>query len=275
MQRVTGWQPDYLERILSRCELAALMGMGLRSHFATTWEVRDEPQNAEFLSFRLSIRPYSSILPQRLGSKAVLLRKRVMARYEKQGNKPDGWHDTQKGIETASVVPIERIQNRILLIRRRKVILDHDLADLYGVSTGRLNEQVKRNIERFPSDFAFRLSEEEFKGLISQFAISNVGRGGRRKLPYAFTEHGAIMAASVLNSPQAVQVSVFVVRAFVQLRRMLAPYKELMARLDRLEQAVGTHDEQIIAIVEAIRLLMPPEEESPKEPFGFRRAKKN
>jgi len=138
-----------------------------------------------------------------------------------------------------------------------------------------LNEQVKRNIERFPADFAFRLSRQEFDGLMSQFATSNVGRGGRRKLPYAFTEHGAIMAASVLNSRQAVQTSVFVVRAFVHLRRTLAPYKELMARLEHLEKTVGTHDEQIKAIVDAIRLLMPPPEEPPKEPFGFRRAKKS
>ncbi len=138
-----------------------------------------------------------------------------------------------------------------------------------------MNEQVKRNIERFPADFAFRLSRQEFGGLMSQFATSNVGRGGRRKLPYAFTEHGAIMAASVLNSKQAVQISVFVVRAFVHLRQMLVPYKELMARLERLEEAVGTHDGQITAIVDAIRRLMPPPEEPPKEPFGFRRTRKD
>ncbi len=99
-----------------------------------------------------------------------------------------------------SIVPVEQVQAKILTIRGQRVILDADLATLYGVTTSRLNEQVKRNIERFPADFAFRLSHQEFDGLMSQFATSNVGRGGRRKLPYAFTEHGALMAASVLNS---------------------------------------------------------------------------
>ena len=177
--------------------------------------------------------------------------------------------------EAVSIVSVEQVQARILTIRGQRVILDADLAALYGVTTSRLNEQVKRNIERFPADFAFRLSRQEFDDLMSHFATSNVGRGGRRKLPYAFTEHGAIMAASVLNSKPAVQISVFVVRAFVHLRQMLVPYKELMARLERLEKAVGTHDGQITAIVDAIRRLMPPPEEPPREPFGFRRAKKN
>ncbi|MBM4029005.1 MAG: ORF6N domain-containing protein [Planctomycetes bacterium] len=173
------------------------------------------------------------------------------------------------------MVAIEQVQAKILTIRGQRVILDSDLAGLYGVTTARLNEQVRRNIERFPADFAFRLSREEFDRLMSQFATSNVGRGGRRKLPYVFTEHGAIMAASVLNSMRAVQTSIFVVRAFVQLKQMLVPYKELMVRLERLEGTVGTHDEQITTIVEAIHLLMPPPEEPPREPFGFRRAKKN
>jgi len=177
--------------------------------------------------------------------------------------------------EAVSIVPVEQVQARILTIRGQRVILDADLATLYGVTTSRLNEQVKRNIERFPADFAFRLSRQEFDGLMSQFATSNVGRGGRRKLPYAFTEHGAIMAASVLNSKLAVQVSVLVVRAFVHLRQMLVPYKEVMARLERLEEAVGAHDGQITAIIDAIHLLMPPPEEPPTEPFGFRRAKRN
>jgi hypothetical protein len=177
--------------------------------------------------------------------------------------------------EAISIVPVEQVQAKILTIRGQRVILDADLAKLYGVTTGRLNEQVKRNIERFPADFAFRLSREEFDDLKSHFATSSSAWGGRRKLPYAFTEHGAIMAASVLNSNRAVQTSIFVVRAFVQLKQMLVPYKELVARLERLEKTVGTHDEQITAIVDAIRLLMPPPEEPPREPFGFRRAKKS
>jgi hypothetical protein len=173
------------------------------------------------------------------------------------------------------IVPVESIQNRILLIHGQKVILDSDLAALYGVTTSRLNEQVKRNIERFPEDFAFRLTRDEFANLISQFATSSSTWGGRRKEPYVFTEHGAIMAASVLNSPQAVRTSVFVVRAFVRLRQMLASNAQLAARLERLEEAVDDHDRQIVAIVDAIQLLMPPPDEPPREPFGFRRTKKS
>ncbi len=197
-----------------------------------------------------------------------------MARGEERTNGSNSQDAEQENRRTL-VVPVEHIQNRILLIRGQKTILDFDLARLYGVSTGRLNEQVKRNIERFPPDFAFRLSPEEFDSLISQFATSNGRWGGRRKLPYAFTEHGAIMAASVLNSPQAVRTSIFVVRAFVRLRQVLASNEALARRLERLEQAVGTHDRQIVAIVDALHLLMPPEDEPPKEPFGFRRARKN
>ena len=105
--------------------------------------------------------------------------------------------------KTGSIIPVERIENRILLIRGRKVIIDADLARLYGVTTSRLNEQVKRNQSRFPSDFMFQLEKEEFVNLKSHFATSSSSWGGRRKLPYAFTEHGAIMAASVLNSKRA------------------------------------------------------------------------
>jgi hypothetical protein len=182
--------------------------------------------------------------------------------------------DATRDPDATSIVPVEHVQSKILLLRGRKVILDSDLAVLYGVPTKRLNEQIKRNIERFPADFMFQLTADEVALLKSQIATSNRGRGGRRYRPYAFTEHGAIMAASVLNSERAVQVSVFVVRAFVRLRQMLTPYKELAAKLDRLEQKVGDHDKDILAIVEALRLLMPPPDE-PKEPFGFRRTKKN
>jgi hypothetical protein len=174
-----------------------------------------------------------------------------------------------------TVIPLERVQSKILLIRGQKVIVDSDLARLYGVPTKRLNEQVKRNIERFPPDFMFELTDDEVASLRSQFATSNQGRGGRRYKPYAFTEYGAIMAAGVLNSDRAIQTSIFVVRAFVELKQMLASREDLGARLDQLEDAVRTHDEQIVAIVDALHLLMPPPEEEPKEPFGFRRAKKN
>jgi hypothetical protein len=118
----------------------------------------------------------------------------------------------------SSIVPTESIERKILLLRGEKVIIDADLAALYGVETRRLNEQVVRNLHRFPGDFMFRLTRQELRALISQSAISNGGRGGRTKCPYAFTEHGAIMAASVLNTPRAVEMSVFVVRAFVRLR---------------------------------------------------------
>jgi phage regulator Rha-like protein len=120
-------------------------------------------------------------------------------------------------------VPLERIEEIILLIRGEKVIIDSNLAKLYGVSTARLNQQINRNLHRFPDDFMFQLTREEFKSLMLQNATSKKGRGGRRKLPYAFTEHGTIMAANVLSSERAVQASVQVVRAFIKLRQMLAP----------------------------------------------------
>jgi hypothetical protein len=172
-----------------------------------------------------------------------------------------------------SIVLVEQVQGKILFMRGQKVILDSDLAALYGVTTKRLNEQVTRNRDRFPADFMFQLVTEEVEVLRSQIATSNEGRGGRRYKPYAFTEHGAIMAASVLNSERAVQASIYVVRAFVKLRQMLAPYKELMGKLDQLEKKLQTHDRQIITIIQAIKLLMPPPEDKPKKPFGFHKKK--
>jgi hypothetical protein len=136
------------------------------------------------------------------------------------------------------------------------VLLDTDLAELYGVSVKRLNQQVKRNQERFPADFMFRLTAPEEKALRLQNATSNPGRGGRRYLPYAFTEHGAIMAASILNSPRAVEMSVLVVRAFVRLRELLGTHKQLAARLSELERRLGTHDAHIRELFDAIRELM-------------------
>jgi hypothetical protein len=174
----------------------------------------------------------------------------------------------------AAIILAEKAESKILLIRDQKVILDSDIAFLYGVTTRRLNEQVKRNRGRFPDDFMFQLTKEEFDNLKSQFATSSSGWGGRRKLPYAFTEHGAVMAASVLNSERAIQASIFVVRAFVKMRQLLSPYKEIAKKIEQLEKKLQTHDKQIIAIVEAIRLLMPPPEPKQKEPFGFRSKKK-
>jgi phage regulator Rha-like protein len=170
--------------------------------------------------------------------------------------------------KTNAIVPIERIESRILLIRGRKVMLDSHLAELYGVTTKRLNEQVKRNKERFPADFMFQLTFEETESLRSQIATSNRGRGGRRYRPYAFTEHGAIMAASVINSHRAIEVSVYVVRAFVKLREMLRTDKELARRLAELERRIEGHDEEIIALFEAIRQLMEPPGK-PSKRIGF------
>jgi hypothetical protein len=174
------------------------------------------------------------------------------------------------GPEKKAITPIERIEHAILVIRGERVILDSDLAELYGVKTRRLNEQVRRNKGRFPKDFMFQLSPEEFEDLKSHFATSRSGWGGRRKLPFAFTEHGAIMAASVLNTPQAVGMSIFVVRAFVRLRSFLATHKELAMRLTELEKKLSTHDEQIMAIIEAIKQLMSPPPPAKKRPIGFR-----
>ncbi len=153
-------------------------------------------------------------------------------------------------------VPTERIERLIFLIRGQRVILGADLAALYGIVTWRLNEQVKRNKARFPGDFVFQLTAEEDRALTSQFARSNPGRGGRRTLPYAFTEHGAIMAAMVLNSPLAVEMSVQVVRAFVRLREILASNKMLAEKLAELEHKVASHDGHIRSLFEAIRQLM-------------------
>lgn len=151
------------------------------------------------------------------------------------------------------------VESRILVLRGHKVILDNDLADLYGESVKRLNQQVKRNQERFPADFMFQLTGEEWESLRLQNATSKDARGGRRYAPYAFTEHGAIMAATVLNSERAVEMSVFVVRAFVRLREMLATNEKLASKIDELEQRLDTHDASIQDLLEAIRQLMLPD----------------
>lgn len=146
------------------------------------------------------------------------------------------------------------IENRIFQIRGVKVMLDEDLAELYGVETRRLNEQVKRNKERFPTDFMFQLSKKEFEDLKSQNATSNWG--GRRKLPYVFTEHGTVMLASVLKSKKAVQTNIQIVKAFVKLREIIASNKELAKRLDEME---SKYDKKFSEIFTAIRELMNPD----------------
>jgi ORF6N domain len=174
---------------------------------------------------------------------------------------------TRKNALVPSTVP--RIENRIFLVRGQKVLIDYDLAALYAVEVRALNQAVKRNRKRFPSDFLFRLTVKENEELNSQIVTSTSSRGGRRHLPYAFTEHGAIMAASVLNSPRAEEMSVFVVRAFVRLRETLASHKALAAKFAELEQRLETHGKTIGGIIDAIRALMaPPEKPSRRIGFG-------
>jgi hypothetical protein len=157
-----------------------------------------------------------------------------------------------------ALAPPANIARSITVLRGHRVILDAELAAIYGVTTGRLNEAVKRNAERFPEDFMFRLSAAEHAALISQIATSKPSRGGRRKLPWAFTEHGAIQAANVLNSPRAIAMGVYVVRAFVRLRELLASNTALARKLDELERKYKHHDEAITAILSAIRELTNP-----------------
>ena len=168
-----------------------------------------------------------------------------------------------------AVVSLDRAESLILSIRGRRVILDSDPARLYGVTTARLNEQVKRNPDRFPPDFMFPLSRQGVTALISQNATSR-GRGGRRKLPNVFTEHGAIMAANVLNSGRAIEVSVYVVRAFVPLREMMVTNKEVAANVAELERRVAGHDAAICSLVEAIRQLMNAPSSPARRAIGFR-----
>lgn len=173
--------------------------------------------------------------------------------------------DSSGPVKALVRVPDERIENAILLLRGEKVILDADLAALYGVTTKRLNEQVKRNQGRFPPDFMFRLTREEFTALRSQFATSNSGSGGRRYPPHVFTEHGAIMAANVLSSERAVNMSILVVRAFLRLRRILASHTELSRKLDELEKR---YDSQFTQIFAALRALVAPPDIS-RDRIGF------
>ena len=151
---------------------------------------------------------------------------------------------------------IDTVETAIYLIRGQRVMLDSDLAAIYGTSTMRLNEQFKRNRKRFPDDFAFVLTREEFASLISQIAISKKSRGGRRKPPIVFTEHGAIMLASVLNSDVAVQASVRVVRAFVRLREMVAANAQLASKLAELERRLDSHDEAIVDLFATLKRLL-------------------
>lgn len=149
-------------------------------------------------------------------------------------------------------------------------MLDSGLAELYGVTTAALNQQVKRNRSRFPEDFAFRLAGQEYKALMSQIVISKSGRGGRRKLPWAFTEHGVAMLSSVLRSERAVQVNIAIIRTFVRLRETISGEEELLSRLDVMESKLTQHDSHFRIVFDAIRRLMQPPSDSPKRRIGFR-----
>lgn len=170
--------------------------------------------------------------------------------------------------------PLAHIASRILVFRRHKIMIDADLAELYGVSTKRLNEQVRRNAARFPPDFMFQLNAAERAEL-----VANCDHLRRLKysssLPYAFTEHGALMAASILNSNRAVEVSLYVVRAFVQLREILISNKELAGQLAELERKFAAHDQAIAGIIATIRQLMAPPTAPRSAPIGFVRPEEN
>ncbi len=176
-------------------------------------------------------------------------------------------------VTMSSLVPIERIEDKILLIRDQKKRLDRDLAELYGVETRVLNQAVRRNIRRFPEDFMFQLSKEEFENWKSQIVISNSEKMGLRKLSYAFTEQGVAMLSSVLNSERAILVNIQIMRAFTKIRRMLASHEDLRRKIEAMENKYDTHlekhDAQIKAVFTVIQSLVSPPKEEQKKVTGF------
>jgi len=171
-----------------------------------------------------------------------------------------------------AIVTLDDVERGIHDIRGQKVMLDSDLAALYGVVTFRLNQSVKRNKDRFPGDFVFQITKDERERLTSQFVMSKAGRGGRRTLPYAFTEQGVAMLSSVLNSDRAVQVNIAIMRAFVNMRRLVASNEEIKRKLAAIERKLGDHDESFRAVFAAIRAMMRAERKS--EQIGYIRKKK-
>jgi hypothetical protein len=168
-------------------------------------------------------------------------------------------------------VPVELIERRIYLIHSQKVMLDSDLADLYQVETFNLNKAVKRNLDRFPKDFMFRLTTTEAESLRFQIGISTPqGSGGRRYLPYVFTEHSVAMLSSVLNSQRAVQMNILIIRAFVKLREVLASHKDLAERMEKLEATQKQHSSVITVVVDEIKKLKAAPPQPPKRRIGFK-----
>ena len=167
------------------------------------------------------------------------------------------------------VVPIETIESQIHIIRGKKVMLDVQLADLYGVETKNLNKAVMRNMERFPSDFMFQLTAQEFDRLRFQIGTSKKGRGGRRYPPYAFTQDGVAMLSSVLNSARAIQVNIQIMRTFTKLRELLVSNEMLRQKIEELEGKFAKHDKQFEAVFEAIKKLLTPPAAEPKRRIGF------
>ena len=171
--------------------------------------------------------------------------------------------------KTISVIRDTTIASRIYLIRGKRVLLDSDLAGLYGVKTKELNLAVRRNLDRFPGDFMFQLSAEEAQSLRFQIETSKKGRGGRRYSPYAFTQEGVAMLSGVLNSPRAVQVNILIMRAFIKLREMVITNELVRQKIEELEQKYDKHDKYIKTIFEALRDLLKPVEAPKKKPIGF------
>lgn len=193
------------------------------------------------------------------------------------------WHSTRRLINLETMAPKKRdrqiaiaaeIERAIHVFRGQRVMLDSDLALLYGVTTRALNQQVSRNKERFPEDFAFPLTQQEFTALMSQIVTSKLGRGGRRKRPWAFTEQGVAMLSSVLNSPTAVKVNIEIMRTFVRLRRLMATPGELVEQLTKLAETVQLHDDQIKVISQVLQQMLE-KPALPRRSIGFHAGKEN
>jgi phage regulator Rha-like protein len=184
-------------------------------------------------------------------------------------------YDEEMKHNDLTIIPVERIENKIFYIRGKKVMFDDDLAELYGVETKVLNKAVKRNSERFPDeDFVFQLNKKEFENFESlRFQIGTSNRGGRRYLPFVFTEQGVAMLSSVLTSKRAIRVNILIIKTFTRLRELVASNKELREKIEemerRVEKRLGVHDEQLKAIFEAIQKLLTPPDEKKEYKIGF------